>query len=258
MEGDFTLFKKREAIGSVADILKDVPSEHIREVLSQAENRVLNNRCRAKKEDLEMLFRIQLGQLAQRSCPIRILNKLEKMQDEVVSRALGTTLRENKVPFLPVIPLNYLNLSKQMLMVRRMRGDTPYLGYIDRRIQEEYLHDEGGPSEKPYYIVYIEDGTLEKGNTISSLIIRNFRINDPSPQERVMLGICEGISLCIHTNVLSRHAVLLGKTNYMSEYHVEITVCGGRYPELTAHYMDAPSSKSVGIPTRRNEIIEVD
>jgi len=156
-----------------------------------------------KRHRLRELFYKQLETLKSRGCPEKITDILLDREDEVMHYCPKITIRPNRIPFLPVITPAHCSLEALMAMVRNGKNG----GKIEPRvIPNKYpVIDAVGsvPFRRvyfdPYYIIDVEDGTTTLG--VDALkagekIVRN---------ERSPLTVNEVISLCIYTDVLTKH-----------------------------------------------------
>lgn len=159
-----------------------------------------------KQGDLEKLFDSQIATLNNRDCPEAIVEMFQNRRGEIVARASEMIFGEGCVPFIPVIPRNYHTIYGQMPMVRwpaasRGEGGGRKKGYTLLDPTEIIDVVETRNLYYIYYISDVEDGTVMLGKTPRDAEMFNEK------NGRSGLTDVEVISLCLHTNVLSRHYV---------------------------------------------------
>jgi len=150
---------------------------------------------------LKRLFDSQVQRLEERGVGQSVLDSLSKRRESVLAKVAGMVFRKARVPFLPVIPLQILDMFVQTKMVFHKGKDG--------RAAAGLVHEHGVPAfkdrvlapEQPYYILDVEDGAalLDKSPQKAETIVQE--------QKRSCLIVPEIISLCIHTHVLSHHDV---------------------------------------------------
>lgn len=154
-----------------------------------------NNDEWVRLNELLDLFDKQIECLEDRWCPEFIIDKLYSMKFKVVDKASSITIRRGNISFLPVIPNSWLSYARQMEMVIKDGATGTIL--LDTSNIENW---DTVPPE-PYYIFDVNDGWEFKGMlpSVAEMFIKR---NSKEP-----LFTEELISLCIHSNVLSRHNV---------------------------------------------------
>jgi len=187
---------------------------------------------REKAKRLDKLFDNQIITLKKLDCPEKVIDILKRHENEVISFCLHIRIPPNRIPFLPVITPAYCKLEELMLMVRNKKEKGrvfPQVAadrypVIDAVGSQPFLRTRFDP----YFVINIEDGTLNKGVEAiraQKKIISNHR----SP-----LTVAESISLCIHTDVLSRHFLWAAGSRWRGEYRIpEISLTDfGEMPQL--------------------------
>ena len=189
------------------------------------------------------LFKSQMATLKERGYPQTAIDEFEAQQKEVIDTALIMSTFNGNIPFIPVYRCAKSVVAKLMKTVQEgtLRGYAPF------HIDLEKINDESEITEKFYFIYDVEDGGEMTGESPSSA--KNY-VKD---KERHGLTLSEGIALCVHTRVLSKHAVGCAGSNYVLSRR-EITMPGiqlsepgglmgrgfqGR-PEITWRYLDMP------------------
>ena len=232
----------RNKVESMADILKGLTSKEINEVVSLAKKQ------RIIKDNLEALFGAQIQTLKDRRCPERITELFMQAQARVVAKALKMRFKNDRIPFLPVIPCNYITVFSQMGMVLNenvagyssiYRNDTtPANPFSNKDIDLVKI------PEEPYYIFNIEDGTkCPNEDEIERQI---------NKCDRVCLTGIEIIALAVHSDVLSKCRII-GMNSYCNEWGVAspfLFVCGTKQPILGYVYGLNDCDEGYGIPSR--------
>lgn len=192
--------------------------------------------------DFESLFDLQIAILKSRGCPEQIVETLQSWKPIVLVKAMGMTIGEGNVPFLPVITPACLGYYGLMDMVRNglARGSIYYIQHL-AEITDVSVED-------LYYIYDVEDGsaTLQKSLDMAKIATRGPR------QYRFMLSVAEGIALTTHTDVLSRHDVLTAGSHYGAvncENVPNITLKEGSRPFLVPNYIFDSDGHRWGFPS---------
>lgn len=124
----------------------------------------------------------------------RHLNPLKQL---LVSLKVDTELRENRIPFLLVVPHDIVSLSYQLESIRKIIKDE--LEYI---IKPEWFENANGvlTPDKPYLLIDVETGYAMK-NITPKKCVKAF-----TDEGRLALTIDEGIALITHfPEVLESH-----------------------------------------------------
>ena len=237
----------RNKVESMIDVFKGLTHKEINNVVSLAKKQ------RIIKDSLEALFGVQIQTLKDRRCPKRITEILMQTQPRVVAKALKMRFKNDRIPFLPVIPCNYITVFSQMEMVlnENMAGyssiyrsnTTPANPFsINLKIPEE-----------PYYIFNIEDGTGTKSKCPNEDEIER-QINKC---DRVCLTGIEIIALAVHSDVLSKCRII-GMNSYCNEWGAAfpfLFVCGTKEPVLGYIYELNNCDERYGIPSRDRSVM---
>ncbi|MDO8443632.1 MAG: hypothetical protein Q7S78_01415 [Candidatus Azambacteria bacterium] len=142
-------------------------------------------------------FSAQIFALKRHDCPKMIVRTLEKKRPQVIARAGGMIPSGSKrVSFLPIIPSNRLSVREQLSMVKN--GNIPGC----TRLDTAYITNLELVPEEEYFIFSIEDGTKTLGWTP----IFGEKVFKAQPNRRG-LSVPEIISLCRHTDVISRQNI---------------------------------------------------
>jgi len=192
----------------------------------------------ARLNELLDIFDEQIDRLDDRGCPEFIIDRLCSMKFKVVDRACNMSIRRGNIPFLPVIPDSWLSYARQMEMVTKDGATGTIL--LDTSNIENW---DTVPPE-PYYIFDVNDGWEFKGTVPSMaevLIKKNLR--EPLFTEEL-------ISLCIHSNVLSRHNVDALRSR-VGKSGVPSIIMKKEIPVLDWCYIDT-LSPNCGFPHSRN------
>jgi hypothetical protein len=157
----------------------------------------------AKLEKLEKLFDSQIKTLEERVGPGGVLRELRTYKRDVCLKASQMSIPEGHIPFIPVV-LQYSIFDFLMPMVwnGNKKGKTNWIRKEDiRNIVFDSYEDKTPYVGHPYYIFDVEDGKALRGQSPS---IAEYVI---AQNQRSPLTVTEIISLCIHSDVLSRHFV---------------------------------------------------
>lgn len=176
--------------------LGKTPPGRIDEVLAQAKAeamKTLNETERYKA--YESLFQRQIWVLEELGCPDAIVRMLRKQVGRVIRKAKGIAIAEGHIPFMPAIPVRYMTLISQMMMVRIGKQT----GYAHPESIE--FTDVVGTPSSPYYLFDVEDGS-EMCNILPEDAERIF-----TERNRRGLTTAELVTLSIHANILFEHTV---------------------------------------------------
>ncbi len=158
----------------------------------------------------QKLFNEQLGRIIKRKFPIIanlsksdfINHYIMPLKELIVEYHAETEFRENRIPFLIVVPHNIVPLSYQLDSIRAIINEKQ-LEYI---IKPEWFENAKGLStpEKPYLLLDVETGSGMK-NITPKKCVETF-----NRQGRFALTIDEGIALITHfPEVLESHWINL-------------------------------------------------
>ena len=126
-------------------------------------------------------------------------------------------VNEKNIPFIPVIPLGDMGIHGLMAMIQHKsrKGST--------RIHGSQIFDLMVPEmEKPYFIFDIEDGASTVNRKISKAM-QDIR----SKRTRKMLTLQDAIALVVHTDVISKHPVVVAQSVVKGGNAVGILVKNG-------------------------------
>lgn len=170
--------------------------------------------------DFSKIFDSQCEKLKGLGCPEQILDILREQRDEVLRKIGGMTVSEGNVPFLPVIPREYLSPYTLMSMVRT--ADAVGCNYLKPTDIKNVVE----VPDIPYYIFDINTGESTLGKSHEEVS------NICTEKGRRCLTADEAMNLCIHANVLSSHYVLAGGSRHGSDGIPNVSLVGGDYPGL--------------------------
>ncbi len=176
-------------IAKLTALFEGLEAEIIDDVVAEAKKQA------NRKIELAKLFDSQIETLKSRNCPQTILKTFQDKKSEVLSKATEMKIPERNIPFIPVIPRSYLGIYGLMPMVKN--GDKIGYTYLD----PNKLTDNVEVPKSPYYIYDVKDGKdmFDKSPKKAEKLIKE--------QNRSCLTADEGIALCVHSRVLSKHYV---------------------------------------------------
>ena len=208
-----------------------------------------SKKLREKIDRLFQLFDTQIETLKTLDCPKGIIDILRWRQDRVIVACLRIRILPNRIPFIPVITPAYCKIEELMAMVRN--GEEK--GRIYPQVMEDRypIIDAVGSQPflrtyfDPYYAIDIEDGTLTQGMDMRK-VHRKILSFGRSP-----LSTAESISLCIQTDVLSRHYLWTAGSRWESENQIPeimLTTFGGT-PQLNYEDIDNCHEQLWAVPS---------
>ncbi|MDD3085458.1 MAG: hypothetical protein PHU32_06260 [Candidatus ainarchaeum sp.] len=201
----------------IASEFREESPQEIARALDEIKKRVLKQNFHTK-EELNILAEKQLETLSKKLSRLvrlkkiekdsteKILSDLKKDKEKALRRATETPIRNNSdakcLPIMPVIGTNALDVS---LLMELIEGENLVpLG----KIKSNYPY---GLPKKSYWVI-------------------DTRINEFNGNFSPVL-IEEAIAYCMHSNILSRHRVLLTRSRYwhaMNEWQFMITLINGK------------------------------
>jgi len=183
---------KDQLAEKLAILFGEADPQNIDDAVAQAKSQLGQS---AKRSELENLFDTQIATLKERGVPEQIVEMCQNQRSSVLAKASETAFKEGRIPFLPVIPRDFLSIYSQMVLVKI--GGKTGVNYLKPSLVTNVVKT----PDEPYYIFDIEDGEamLDKAPKDAKKFIKK--------QGRRGLIEVEVISLCVHTNVLSRHFV---------------------------------------------------
>jgi len=184
----------------------------------------------ALSSDFPAIFDEQIKRLNERGAPQHLINALSSRRAQVLVTATGFPAREDRVPFLPIIPRALMSIQSQMPLIRFEQA----CGYT--LLDTKKIHDELGTPSEPYFIFDIEDGRLF---TVTSTLAAEARIKAAG---RSCLTDCEVISLCAHTDVLFHHFVDAAASRYEDKTKNVTLLLEGQTAKLSSSYISDKSS----------------
>ena len=165
---------------------------------------------KGKSDYLKQLFDVQIVIFKNRGVPEETIEALQNEKNVVVQNARGMTIGEGNIPFLPVIKpvyMGYYGYSRAMARVNN-GGKTGYT-LLKPAFACAFMDLLETP-DNFYYIYDVEDGNATRGKSPEAAE-KIFKQRSRSP-----LTAREVISLCILTDVLSRHGVWATGSRYES------------------------------------------
>lgn len=202
-------------------------------------------------DQLSDLVHSQTKTLKERDCPKTLVKQLAGMKDMVIAKGIKLwTARYSNLSlselagqgiyiFIPVIPRSMINLDRLMLMVV-YKGRQGY----------SYLHQSEVSNlikvpNRPYWMFDVEDGLAMCGKSPQ----------DAEPlikqQRRTCTIVDEGIAVCTHTPVLSKHFMHFTGSRYRRVDEVPDARLVGGKPELS-HNLAVGSNGSWGYASCRS------
>ena len=193
-----------------------------------------------KIDRLSQLFDSQIETLKNRGCPQKVIDILQqrRLKDKAIGACLQIRLHPGRIPFIPVITPAHCRVEELMAMVRngKEKGDVfpqvmsdsyPVINAVGLQPFLRTYFD-------PYYAINIEDGTFNRGVEIRSAC-RKILLRRRSP-----LTVEESISLCIQTDVLSRHYLWAAGSRWEKENQIpNIWLTDfGNTPRLSEEHID--------------------
>lgn len=186
---------KDQLVAKLVPLFRDTDDTDIDEAIKQAKNQLIAKTKDTKREDLNKLFDSQMQTLKFRGCPQAILKEFQKKKSEVLNKVIDMEIPKEHIPFIPVIPRSYLGVYGLIAMVNNNeKGGYTYLNPNE-------ITDNIETPKDPYFIYDVEEGKEILGESVKNAekLIKK--------QNRFCLIVDEGIAVCVHTNVLSKHYV---------------------------------------------------
>ncbi len=210
-----------------------------------------NKKGMEKIHRLSQLFDNQIEILKNLGCPKKVIDILRQrsLQDRVIGACLQIKLHPNRIPFIPVITPAHCSVDVLMTMVRngKEKGDV-----YPQIMSDRYPIIEAVGSQPflrtyfdPYYAINIEDGTRTKG-VDTRKACRKILLSGRSP-----LTVAESISLCIQTDVLSRHYLWAAGSRWEKENKIPTIwlTSFGCTPRLGKEFIDDCHESLWGTPS---------
>jgi len=197
---------KREKL--ITDLTQLIKSSGINIQTINSDFKELMQAIREKVNDWEGILSSQLKTLEQNDCPKEYINALWEKRGYIFTEASKAmdyhSWKENIVPFLPVIPTNYLSVPSLFKMLRNGKSITETGCSISliRRMECNDLKKEEGVESEPYFIFGVSDGSEKMG------VSQTWQDGSGLNKYQRYLFIEEVISLCLHTPVLQRHNII--------------------------------------------------
>lgn len=191
--------QEKQTAREIAELLLKTRQSRENKIITLAKEYSADTIRQTKKQAaLCKIFEAQLQLLRERGCPELIIDSLKERKKDVISWAKEMFSPKERIPFLPVIPFNYLSAYSQILMLRHkgLKGEiitTSFLNLISD------ITDIIDTPKYPYYIFDVEDGSeiLARGLVDTAHIL--------DKQCRSPLTAAEGIMLDIQYDTLSKH-----------------------------------------------------
>lgn len=208
-------------------------AERLMGVLHRALGGYLEKECATN----EFIFDSQIQTLAYYGCPQLIIDELASKKPKVLSRANKMIFEADSVHFLPVIPVDKLDFTVQLKMLR--------IG--EDIIEESHSYDSPHPMILGGKLGYIF-------NVNAGMRIRDMGYEDIQHsfkrRGRRGLNIFEVLSLCLHTGLLSRdffnHVYAFGSPTYkdlIPSLDLGRVLMRGYYVRLWTDRFDGPEQK---------------
>ena len=179
-------------LNEVKALLNELTPSERAKILKEEKERKKKERME-KKKSLTILFQKQMETLKSRGCHFEIINVFKKLQEAVISIAVEMEIPTENIPFLPVIPKDYLGIYGLASLLKKEGGEINIT-----IIPNEIVNDVEIPKGL-YFIFNVEVGKKmlnKKPELAKELVeIQNFSC----------LTIEEGIALGIHGEHLFEH-----------------------------------------------------
>lgn len=152
-------------------------------------------------KELSDLFNNQIDTLKKRGVPNHILLILYKFKEAVIKTALNRK-SEYKIdlPFMPVIPLNYLGIIGSMRLIRCNNK----FGHSRMKLEDidtiDYYHSRSS-------IYYMFNISYDSYVNSDKLLTAKKCVSPYANELTTLMGIEQIISLCVHTNILDTFCV---------------------------------------------------
>lgn len=183
---------------AIAELLTKARQSRENEIIMLAKKYSADITRQTKKQTaLYKIFEAQLQLLGKRGCPKLITDFLKGRKKDVISWTKEMPSHVERIPFLPVIPFNYLSAYSQILMLRHkgLKGEIVTQGFLNLISNITDIID---TPKFPYYIFDIEDGSEIFTSIADTAHILNKQCRSP-------LTAAEGLMLAIQYDVLSKH-----------------------------------------------------
>jgi len=149
---------------------------------------------REKRQDkLDQLFDNQIETLRSRNCPSALVKMLMKKRMTVLRKAARMRFPTKNLPFIPVIPQQFMNIHGLMTLVHH-KGKAGFTGlHTNNDWNKRKACSIVRTPRTPYYMFDVKSDTLDPTRQIEI-------------KRRSCLTEVEVIALAIHTNLLSRYS----------------------------------------------------
>lgn len=233
----------------IAELLAKTRQNRKDEIIELAKKYSADTIRQIKKQTaLCKIFEAQLQLLGERDCPKLIIDFLKGIKKDVISWAEEMPFIERKIPFLPVIPFNYLSAYSQILMLRhkRLKGEIVTRGFLNLISN---ITDVIDTPKHPYYIFDIEDGSeiLAGGPEDTARIL--------DKQCRSPLTAAEGLMLAIQHDTLSKHCLCMIGSRIKENYYFYLFLADNNRPHANHENPCYRNDMGVGIPSCATRLI---
>jgi hypothetical protein len=182
-----TTEQTRQLVEQLAKRFSDVLSTALQEAIAGAVEKVKEEFEETRRREFEKLFDTQLETLKGRGVPQMIIDGFWKQKSEVVKKAMGITIRQGHIAFIPVIILPGEGLYYLMQM----------LGGFSTDLNPSFLSDVVGVPKDFYYIYDVASGVnLSRWLSDAEEAIKE--------QNQSPLTLAESIALKIHSEELAK------------------------------------------------------
>lgn len=197
----------------LVSVFKGSDIHNINKAVEEAKDRLNKEDQRKRWGKHEELFNSYLAIAKERGCPDQILEALLGKKEKVLHRAVGMSIKDDNIPFLPVIKSSYLGYSGLMAMVRN--GEKQ--GFV-------HLHDKNlagitnlftQPNDAFCYFIF----DIDKGRDTMGRSPHDFCLASEW-KSRMPLTIAEVINLCIFTDALAWLNMWAVGSRYESDFGI--------------------------------------
>jgi hypothetical protein len=150
-----------------------------------------------RRKNLELLFDTQIERLQHLGVPEQIVEELRKHRGRVLHKAMGMTIDDLHIPFVPIIPLRYIGYHGLMSLVRN--GEET--GYIPHAVDISKVEDLIKTPNAPYYI-YNAGCSIDMSERSETVIRETLETQGRSPFTAV-----EAICFSIVSSALVQYGV---------------------------------------------------
>lgn len=226
---------RNKAIDKLSQALRGLPPHDTDSIMNGVKFNLNGGHNQA---NLEKLFDSQIVRLKNRGINDIIIDQLKDKRRTVIRKTLALNVSFDRIPFLPIITKQQINLKVLLPLVLHDKAGAT-------RLEHYNLSNIVETPTTPYYIIDVDDGAwlvhtapLEAATTIKQY-------------HRSCLTECEVIALGVHTDVLARHYLMALGSRYcngIEEQFPDLHLCRGK-PVLDWRYLNSSPAKQWGAPS---------